>query len=94
MKYEHKYDTQWLLDLINSGETPEYILFWGHRAKPNTVTKACFSQWWPSRFSVEKLTFETAEHWMMYHKAKLFGAEDIGAQILTKTDPGLSLIHI
>lgn len=87
MKYEHTYDTQWLLDMIKSGETPEYLFFWGHRAKPNTVTKACFSQWWPSRFSVGKETFETAEHWMMAHKAKLFGATDIAKKILANPDP-------
>jgi len=65
MEPEKLYTTAWLLNLIESGEAPEFLLFWGHRAKPNTVTQACFSQWWPSRFSVDGLTYETAEHWMM-----------------------------
>lgn len=88
MKYQQAYHTDWLLNLIRSGEPPEYMFFWGHRAKPNTVTKACFSQWWPSSFTVEGNTYETAEHWMMAHKAKLFGADDIYAKILDTPDPG------
>ena len=87
MEYEQKYDTPWLLDLISAGEIPEYIFFWGHRAKPDTVTKACFSQWWPSSFTVGEETFETAEHWMMAHKAKLFGATEIVEEILANPDP-------
>lgn len=82
------YTTAWLLDLIETGETPEFLLFWGHRAKPNAITQACFSQWWPSRFSVDGLTYETAEHWMMAHKAKLFGADEIFSKILANPDPG------
>ncbi|MEO9969384.1 MAG: NADAR family protein [Hyphomonadaceae bacterium] len=87
MQNEQTYDTPWLLNRINQGETPEYLLFWGHRAKPSTVTKACFSQWWPSKFVVDEDVFETAEHWMMAHKAKLFGAHEIYSQILNNPDP-------
>jgi len=88
MQYEQTYDTTWLLDQISADQTPEYLLFWGHRAKPNTVTRACFSQWWPSKFIVGEDAFETAEHWMMAHKAKLFGANEIYSQILNNPDPG------
>lgn len=88
MTFDHKYDTKWLLELQASGTTPEYLFFWGHRAKPNTVTKACFSQWWPSKFSVDGQTYETAEHWMMAHKAELFGANEILSKILQNADPG------
>lgn len=87
MTYELTYNTPWLLDIMASGTTPEFMLFWGHRAKPGRVTKACFSQWWPSRFAVEGESFETAEHWMMVHKARLFGADDIALQILNNPDP-------
>lgn len=88
MKLEREYTTAWLLDLMKSGESPEFLLFWGHRAKPNTVTQACFSQWWPASFSVEGQTYKTAEHWMMAHKAKLFGSDEIFSKILANPDPG------
>jgi ribA/ribD-fused uncharacterized protein len=87
MRQEYTYNTTKVLELIDSGKTPEYMFFWGHRAKPNTVTKACFSQWWPSNFTVDDATYLTAEHWMMAHKAKLFGAKDIYEKILKHPDP-------
>jgi len=86
---KHKmYDTEWLLNQLAAGKKAEFLFFWGHRAKPNTVTKACFIQWWPSSFIVEDKSFATAEHWMMFHKAKLFGDDEIGARILENPDPG------
>ena len=88
MRQEHTYNTEKVLEKIEAGQSPEFMFFWGHRAKPNTVTKACFSQWWPSSFTVDDATYATAEHWMMAHKAKLFGAEDIYEKILTHPDPG------
>jgi len=88
MRQEYTYSTPKILEMIESGQSPEFMFFWGHRAKPNTVTKACFSQWWPSSFTVDGTTYLTAEHWMMAHKAKLFGAEDICEKILKHPDPG------
>ena len=82
------YNTAHVLELMKSGKAPEFMFFWGHRAKPNTVTKACFSQWWPSSFIVDGDVYATAEHWMMAHKAKLFGADDIYTQILNHPEPG------
>jgi ribA/ribD-fused uncharacterized protein len=36
------------------------------------VGASCLSQWWPSPFTVEGVTYATAEHWMMAGKARLF----------------------
>jgi len=88
VEQEQIYNTARVLDEIKSGQSPEFMFFWGHRAKPNTVTKACFSQWWPSSFTVDGADYATAEHWMMAYKAKLFGAEDIYEKILNHPDPG------
>jgi ribA/ribD-fused uncharacterized protein len=88
MTEQQTYNTARVLDMMAAGKSPQFMFFWGHRAKPNTVTRACFSQWWPSSFTVDGDSYATAEHWMMAHKAKLFGADDIYSQILNNPDPG------
>ncbi len=88
MKYEIRYDTPWLLDLIEAGETREFLFFWGHHAKADgRISKSCFSQWWPSKFKQDGDMFLTAEHWMMAQKAKLFGDDEIYEKIITSTNP-------
>lgn len=46
-----------------------------------------FSQWYPCRFTVDGIKFNSAEQYMMYGKAKLFGDEDVAAKILETDDP-------
>jgi ribA/ribD-fused uncharacterized protein len=59
--------------LSENPETLKYIFFWGHQAsKDGIITKACFSQWWESSFTVNNIEYKTAEHWMMAQKAILF----------------------
>eukprot|EP00752_Nemacystus_decipiens_P018187 g16317.t1 len=55
------------------------VLFW----QPPSV----FSQWTPSRFVVEDVTYSCAEQYMMAEKAKLFGDEDIWRQVMATDDP-------
>lgn len=45
------------------------------------------SQWHHSDFVVDKITFRTAEQFMMYKKAKLFGDDETAAAILKTSDP-------
>lgn len=45
------------------------------------------SQWHPSRFWIGGDEFRTAEHWMMYAKARLFGDEDAALAILAAESP-------
>jgi len=67
------YDVAWLTDRTDSGTVFKFLLFWGHTGKvDNEVDKTCFSQWYPAPFSVEGITYKTAEHWMMAQKALLF----------------------
>ena len=78
------YSLAWLL----TQPAPEFLLFWGHQPSPDgTVTKACFSQWWPAAFTVAGATYATAEHWMMAEKARLFGDAEVLAQILAAATP-------
>lgn len=59
---------------LAGGAQPKYVFFWGHRAqKDGSVGKGCFSQWWPSPFELEGVTYASAEHYMMAEKARLFG---------------------
>lgn len=68
-----KYTLENTLRLYNLGEPLEYLFFWGHTpAKNQSIGPFCFSQWFPSPFSVNNKTYFTAEHWMMAEKARLF----------------------
>lgn len=49
--------------------------------------KGVFSQWHPAGFELEGQRFATAEQWMMFSKAGLFGDEDRAAAILATPDP-------
>lgn len=56
-------------------KTDKYYFFWN----------GPFSQWYKSEFTVEGITFVTAEQYMMYNKAKLFEDDEI-AELILKTD--------
>ncbi|WP_405456855.1 NADAR family protein [Streptomyces sp. NBC_00101] len=63
-----------LVARTDRGERVEYLHFWGHRPLPDgSVGASCLSQWWPSPFTVDGVTYPSAEHWMMAGKARLFG---------------------
>ena len=65
----------------------KFIHFWGHQPPKNGVSKSCFSQWFNAEFTDGEHQFATAEHFMMYHKAMLFGNDDIAANILASRHP-------
>ena len=66
----------------------KFVFFWGHQpSKDGKILKTCFSQWWLSSFKVEKVTYKTAEHWMMAKKAELFEDQEILEKILNADSP-------
>jgi ribA/ribD-fused uncharacterized protein len=70
------------------GHRLKYVFFWGHQAaRPGQVDRACLSQWWESAFTVDGITYRTAEHWMMAQKARLFGDEEVFARIVAAPHP-------
>lgn len=74
---------------LERGAHPEYLCFWGHRARADgAITKSCFSQWFVAPFEHEGRRYLTAEHFMMAGKAELFGDLDTRDQILQAEDPG------
>lgn len=73
---------------IRSGVQPQYLFFWGHKPLPNgEIGNSCFSQWWPAPFSVNGVSYPTAEHFMMAEKAQLFGDAEARSQILQAGSP-------
>ena len=66
----------------------KYLFFWGHTPKHAGVVGAeCLSQWYPAPFEVDGVRFETAEHYMMWGKARLFDDEKAAARILAAGHP-------
>jgi ribA/ribD-fused uncharacterized protein len=76
-----------LTSALAAGEPVGFLFFWGHRPSPNGVGKGCLSQWWPAPFTVGGDTFATAEHYMMWGKARLFGDDEIAGKVLSSADP-------
>ncbi|MGR6920834.1 NADAR family protein [[Actinomadura] parvosata] len=71
-----------------SGRRLKYRYFWGHQPpRDGGVGQGCLSQWWPVTFTEDGHTFASAEHYMMAHKAWLFGDEEAAARILAAGHP-------
>jgi ribA/ribD-fused uncharacterized protein len=82
------YSIDWLQTQTANGFQPEYLFFWGHTQKVAGITdKSCFSQWWPSPFIVDGMTYQTAEHWMMAQKALLFDDKEQYQNIIATDSP-------
>lgn len=78
-----------LLSVIRDGGQPKYLLFWGHRPPPaGGVGKGCLSQWWPTAFTVDGVSYPSAEHYMMAAKARLSGDAEAVGKILAAPHPG------
>ncbi|MDE6579498.1 MAG: NADAR family protein [Ruminiclostridium sp.] len=83
-----KYTKEALIEKYNSGEKIKFLFFWGHTPSFNgTVTKACFSQWWDCRFTVDGTEYHTAEQYMMSQKAVLFSDEKVRQEIMEAVHP-------
>lgn len=65
----------------------DFIFFWGHNRK-RIGDKAVFSQWYRSDFFYDGQVFPTAEHWMMFQKARLFKDGKIAREIINNPYPG------
>lgn len=72
-----------------AGWQPELLFFWGHtaRAGAGEPGRECLSQWYPASFVADGVTFTTAEHFMMFHKARLFGDDRSAERILAAAHP-------
>ncbi|HEU5469956.1 MAG TPA: NADAR family protein [Actinophytocola sp.] len=77
-----------LVSRLGRGERIKFLFFWGHQPeRDGRVGKGCLSQWWPAPFVVDGVNFRTAEHFMMWRKAKLFGDEASAAEVVRASHP-------
>lgn len=77
-----------LQHFVASGTRVKYLHFWGHKPqRDGSVGAGCLSQWWPARFTVDGRDYATAEHWMMWSKAMLFGDAEIAEKVLAPSHP-------
>ncbi len=68
---------------------PPFLFFWGHRPqRDGRVGPGCLSQWWPQAFTIDGVSYPTAEHWMMASKARLFGDEASLRAVLAASSQG------
>ena len=79
--------TAQLIDWVNHGNKVKYVFFWGHQEKGSEVTKSCFSQWYDAGFEVDGQSFLSAEHYMMYQKARLFADGAACERVLAAGNP-------
>ncbi|WP_433254494.1 NADAR family protein [Streptosporangium sp. CA-135522] len=71
------------------GRRLRYLFFWGHQPpRGGGVGAGCLSQWWEAAFTAQGRLFRSAEHYMMAHKAWLFGDDETAARILAAEHPG------
>ena len=82
-----KYDIQTILKRYDSGESLEFLFFWGHHGKPDRVTKACLSQWFPAFFEVDRDKYNCAEQYMMAEKAREFHDPETWEKIMKSSSP-------
>ncbi|MFF3486422.1 NADAR family protein [Streptomyces sp. NPDC002701] len=80
-----------LVSAVRAGAKIKYLYFWGHRPRPDgRIGASCLSQWWPSPFTADGVEYRTAEHWMMAHKARLFGDTEAERLALDASSPALA----
>lgn len=67
------------LDNYDESKYTKFSFFW--------KSESVFSQWYLVNFTVDDITFNCAEQFMMYQKAKLFNDDAIAEKILKTTSP-------
>ncbi|PKL34747.1 MAG: DUF1768 domain-containing protein [Spirochaetae bacterium HGW-Spirochaetae-10] len=73
---------------IKQNEPTAFLFFWGRTSRDVAqIGKECLSQWYRRAFLLNGLSFPTAEHWMMYEKARLFQDERIMLSMLDDENP-------
>jgi ribA/ribD-fused uncharacterized protein len=77
-----------LRSAIATGVRVKYLFFWGHQpSNDGRITASCLSQWWPAPFTVDGVRFGSAEHYMMWRKAMLFGDGATAERIVAAGHP-------
>jgi ribA/ribD-fused uncharacterized protein len=73
---------------VTAGWRTDYALFLAPDPdQPGALGNECLSQWYPSEMHLDGVRFPTAEHYMMWRKARLFGDPDVERQLLADDSP-------
>ncbi|MEV0697972.1 NADAR family protein [Saccharopolyspora sp. NPDC050389] len=81
-------DVTEVISRLRRGRRVKFLYFWGHRPeRDGHIGRGCLSQWWPAPFTVDGRRFATAEHYMMWRKAMLFGDTGSAEKILQASHP-------
>ncbi len=81
-------DLKKLQALQRQGKSLSFTMFWGHTvSKDGKIGGTCMSQWYPVGFEIENVYYQTAEHWMMAGKARLFKDEQMLEAIIAAQTP-------
>lgn len=76
---------------IRSGWEPQYVLFLEpDPASPGVLGAECLCQWYPSPMTIDGESFPTAEHYMMWYKARLFGDVESARKIMADGSPAVA----
>src|SRR3954470_3459095 len=87
--FSEPYTLEQLQGGVGAGWAPEYLFFWGHTPhRSDALGRECLSQWYPASFVIDGCRYETAEHYMMSQKARLFGDHEAAERILAARSPG------
>jgi ribA/ribD-fused uncharacterized protein len=87
----HPRSTADLRRRVLDGWSPEYFLFLEPEpAQPGVLGPECLSQWYASEMIVDGVRFPTAEHYMMWRKARAFGDVEIEQQLLADDSPAVA----
>ena len=84
-----KYSLKWLIDQHSDEQSFKYLFFWGHRpSRDGTISASVFSQWWEGHpFEEDGICYDSAEHYMMAGKARLFKDHEIFEKIIQSQSP-------
>ena len=77
-----------LIIQYNEGIRFDFTFFWGHTVPPDgSIKGTCMSQWYPASFTIDEITYPSAEHYMMSEKATLFDDVKVGKKIRETKEP-------
>ena len=79
-----------LIEDLKKGKKYDYTFFWSHKSKSGIIGNHIFSQWYHSPFIENEITYETAEHYMMASKARVFNDWKALDKILNTKKPNVA----
>ena len=68
-----------VIEAYDNGDKLDFVFFWGHTNKSNSVNKTCFSQWYTDsgEFHDKNFVYDSCEHYMMLGKLLLMNGNNI-----------------